>query len=86
MIYLHLLREVLFKPFVLLLLFIDELYCNLTGYENGSFTDLAVVEPCLDPPLYAVLVWIYCYLACNIKGLYVYVKVFKRVNNSLCSS
>lgn len=84
MIYLHLLGEVLFKPFILFPLFPDELYCYHTRDKDGTLSDLSVVEPCLDPPLYAVSVRIYGYLACYIKGLDVYVQVFKRVYDSLC--
>lgn len=51
MINLHLLWVVLLKPFILVTLFMNELYGNLSVDPYCTFTDATIVEPCLYPPL-----------------------------------
>lgn len=75
MIYLHLLWIVFLQPFVLVYLFMNELYGYLTVDLHCSFSDATIVEPRLYPPLYAVLVGIDGYLSLDVEGLDVYVEV-----------
>jgi hypothetical protein len=82
MIDLHLLRKILFEPFVFFDVVIDELDSQLTVYLNGCFSRLTVVEPCLRPPSDTTLVGINTDESRYIKALYVNLKLGKRIDES----
>ena len=82
MIDLHLLREILFKPFVLFDVLIDELDSQLAVNLYGGFTCFAVIEPCLCPPSYCALVGIDAYQSWNVETLNVYLQFGKGVDKS----
>jgi len=79
MIYLHLLWIVFLQPFILVALLIDKCYGCVSGYLYCTLTNPSVVEPCLYPPLYAVLIGIDSNLTLDIKGLNVDDKICKRI-------
>ena len=81
--HLHLLREVLLQPLVLLYHVFDELYRHFTADFYGTLTFLASVEPCLRPPDDAVLVGIDTDPTLYVETLYVDVKVGKGVDYTL---
>ena len=82
MIDLHLLGEILFKPFVLFNVLIDEPDCQLAVNLNGSFSCLAVVEPGFSPPSDTASVRIDTDESWNIETLDVNLKFCKRINES----
>ena len=82
MIDLHLLGEVLFEPFVLLDVLVDELDGKLTVYLYGGFAFLAVVEPCFRPPPDSALVGIDADESRDVETLDVYFQFGKWINES----
>ena len=79
---LHLLREVFFKPLILLNVVVDELHCQLPVNLYGCLACLAVVEPCLRPPSDPTLVWIYTHQPRYVETLNVNLQLGKRVDES----
>ena len=80
---LHLLGEKLLQPLVLLYVIVDELDGKRTGDLNGSLTLFSSVEPGFRPPHDAVLVGIDAHKPLDVETLDVYLKVSKRVDDSL---
>ena len=70
-IHFHLLWEILFEPFVLLDIVIDELDGHLTVYLNGCLSSLAVVEPGFRPPSDTRTVWVNADKTGDVKALHV---------------
>ena len=79
MIDLHLLGEILFKPFVLFNVLIDEPDCQLAVDFNGSFSCLTVVEPGFCPPSDAASVGIDTHQSRYVETLDVYLQFGKWV-------
>lgn len=85
MINFHLLRIVGFKPFVFFNVVIDELYCQLSVYLDGSFSRFTVVEPGFSPPSDSAFVWVNTYHPRDVEALYINIQFGKGVNESaLC--
>ena len=82
MIDLHLLGEILFKPFVFFNVLIDELDCQLSVNLNGSFTCLAIVEPGFCPPSDSASVGIDADKSRYVETLDVYLQFGKRIDES----
>lgn len=79
----HLRWKVFFKPFIFFDNVPDEIDRCLTFYLDGSLAAVGVVEPCFGKPPYPETVGIDAYNPRNVKALYVYIPVGKRVNDSL---
>lgn len=83
MISLHLLGEILFKHRIFLYLVTPEAQGNLLADLDGSLSVCSVIEPCLRPPVDTTLIRIDTDQSWDIKALYIYVKISKRVDNAL---
>ena len=79
---LHLLREKLLKPFVLIDVLIDELDGQLSVDFDGGLTRLAVVEPCLGPPSDTAPVRIDTHHSWQVETLDVYLQFGQGVDKS----
>lgn len=79
-IHFHLLGEILFEPFVLLDIVIDELDGHLTVYLNGCLSSLAVVEPGFRPPSDTRTVWVNADKTGDVKALHVEVQLCKGID------
>ena len=80
---LHLLGKELLQPLVLLYVIVDELDGERTGHLDGTLPLLPSVEPGFRPPHDAVLVRIDAHKPLDVEALDVYLKVSKRVDDSL---
>ena len=79
----HLFGKELFQPLVFLDIIMDELDGQCPCYLYGSFSFFASVEPSFRPPHDAVLVRIDAHKPLDVETLDVYLKVSKRVDDSL---
>ena len=78
---LHLFREVLFQPLILLHLVPDEQQRALPGNLNTGLTVLAVVEPGLRPPAYPSLVGIDADCPWDIEALHLDFKILQGIDD-----
>ena len=76
----HLFGEILFEPFVLLYIVIDEFDGQLTVNLNGCLSSLTVVEPGFRPPSDTRTVWIYADKTGNVKALHVEIQLCKGID------
>ena len=81
-VYLHLLGEELFQPFILFYPVLNETDGGHPVDFYGMFAFLPVIEPCFRPPSDSGAVGIDGHHSRNIEALYVYLQFRQRVDNA----
>ena len=81
-VYLHLLGEELFQPFILFYPVLNETDGGHPVDFYGMFAFLPVIEPCFRPPSDSGTVGIDGHDSRNVKTLHINIQFFQRVNDS----